>query len=186
MASLNRIVMQRTSREWLNDLPLDQMEAAEISGKNGRRYAFKSYARYRYPKHDICEGPYLDEDGLVRKFDIILANQVWEHLDRPYRATRNVLRMLRVGGYFWLAVPFYIRHHASPVDCSRWSARGLKNLLIESGFDEDNIRAEQWGNRNAALRNMEDKWPPAYDPDRDDLTNDPNCPICAWALARKV
>jgi len=177
--------MQRTSREWLEALPLSEMDAGEISGKNGRRYPFRSYERFRYPKYDICAGPLEDAGGLVQKFDIILANQVWEHLDRPYAATRNVLRNLRVGGYFWLAVPFFIRYHGSPVDCSRWSARGLTNLLIEAGFDEANIRAEQWGNRNAARRNLEDAWPPAYDAATDDLTNDPECPVCAWALARK-
>lgn len=111
MTSLNRIVMQQTSRAWLEALPLSEMDAAEISGKNGRRYPFRSYERFRFPKYDICKGPFEDADGLVHKFDIVLANQVWEHLDRPYAATKNVLRMLRVGGYFWLAVPFFIRYH---------------------------------------------------------------------------
>ncbi len=178
--------MMRSTREWLGELDLAAMDAAEISGKTGRRFVFQSYDRFRYPKYDICDGPFETEDGLVRKYDIILANQVWEHLDRPYAAARNVLRMLRVGGYFWLAVPFYIRYHGAPVDCSRWTARGLKNLLIEAGFDADNIRAEQWGNRAAAARNLEADWPPVYDPESDDLTNDPNCPVCAWALARKT
>ncbi len=186
MPSLNRIVMQRTSRSWLEALPLAAMDAGEISGKNGRRYDFQSYAQFRYPEYDICDAPFLSKDGLVQKFDIILANQVWEHLDRPHAATRNVLRMLRMGGYFWLAVPFFVRYHGAPHDCSRWSARGLKNLLVEAGFEPAHIRAEQWGNRQAAARNLEDKWPPNYDPETDDLTNDPNFPICAWALAQKV
>ncbi|MFX0540567.1 methyltransferase domain-containing protein [Roseovarius sp. S4756] len=186
MPSLNRIVMQQTSREWLEALPLLAMDAAEISGKNGRRYTFGSYTRFRYPEHDICEGPFLSQDGLVQKFDIVLANQVWEHLDRPYAATRNVLRMLRMGGYFWLAVPFFVRYHGAPHDCTRWTARGLTNLLIEAGFDAAHIKAGQWGNRQAAARNLEDKWPPVYDPATDDLTNDPDYPICAWALAQKI
>ena len=122
----------------------------------------------------------------MRDFDLILANQVWEHLDRPYAATRHVYQMLRPGGYFWIAVPFFIPFHAAPQDNSRWSARGLKNLLIEGGFDPDAIHAEQWGNRHAALRNMEEDWPPKYDPDVDNIKNDPKMPICAWALAQKV
>jgi len=183
--SLNRIVMQQTSRGWLKALDLANMDAAEISGKWGRMFAFRSYRRFRYPRHDICKGPFLDAKGRVRQFDLILANQVWEHLDRPYMATVNVLDMLRPGGYFWLAVPFLIPFHGDPVDCSRWSARGLKNLLIEAGFAPDDIRAAQWGNRAAAARNLERDWPPKYDPDQDDLTNDPDFPICSWALARK-
>jgi hypothetical protein len=71
------------------------------------------------------------------------------------------------------------------VDCSRWSARGLKNLLIEAGFPETGITARQWGNRAAARRNLEDIWPPEHHPETDDLTDDPQFPICAWAIAQK-
>ncbi|WP_297772000.1 methyltransferase domain-containing protein [uncultured Roseovarius sp.] len=185
MASINRIVMQKSSRRWLTALDLETMDAAEVSGKYGRRFTFRSYERFRYPKHDICNGPYRDTVGNVLSFDLVLANQVWEHLDRPYAATRNVLEMLRPNGYFWLAVPFYIPYHGDPVDCSRWTARGLKNLLVEAGFDEARILSRQWGNRQAARRNLEDEWPPVYNPAQDDLTDDPNFPICSWALAQK-
>ncbi len=186
MASLNRIVMYKSSRAWLGELDLASMDVAEMSGKYGRRYTFKSYKIFRYPKHDICKGPMTNARGHVLQYDMILANQVWEHLDRPYTATCNVLDMLRPGGYLWVAVPFFIPYHGAPVDNSRWSARGLKNLLIEAGFAEDRIRAEQWGNRAAAMRNFETPWPPPFDEATDDLDNDPNFPICAWALAQKA
>lgn len=185
MASLNRIILYRTTRRWFGELDLAAMDAAEVSGKHGERYGFRSYTRFRFPEHDICAGPYRDAGGDVRRFDMILANQVWEHLDRPYAATRHVLEMLRPGGYFWVAVPFFVPWHGAPVDCSRWSARGLRNLLIEAGFDEHRIRARQWGNRHAALRNLGADWPPVYDPERDDLANDPEFPVLAWALAQR-
>lgn len=185
MVSLNRVVMNATSRDWIRALGPEGLEVAEISGKFGQGMRFRSYEQFRFPRHDICAGPFTGEDGRVRKFDLILANQVWEHLDRPYAATRNVRRMLKAGGHFWLAVPFHIPYHGDPVDCSRWTARGLRNLLVEGGFDEDAIRAGQWGNRAAALRNLSGDWPPVHDPDTDDLTDDPQFPICAWAMARK-
>lgn len=177
--------MGRTSRRWLKGLSLEQMDAAEISGKFGKQFEFRSYTRFRFPAHDICKGPFVAPDGAVMQFDLILANQVWEHLDRPYAATRNVLEMLKPGGHFWLAVPFFIPFHGAPVDNSRWSARGLANLLIEGGFAPDAIKVGQWGNRHAARRNTEEVWPPEYDPEGDDLTDDPDYPICSWALARK-
>ncbi|MGI3211617.1 class I SAM-dependent methyltransferase [Roseovarius tibetensis] len=185
MTSLNRVVMQRSTRRWLAALGPETLDAAEISGKFGRRFGFRSYDRFRYPKHDICQGPFRDADGRVLRFDVILANQVWEHLDRPHAAIAHVRRMLRADGWFWLAVPFFIPYHRDPVDCSRWTARGLTNLLIEAGFDAPRISARQWGNRAAAARNLESDWPPVYDPETDDLTNDPQFPICAWALAQK-
>ena len=186
MVSLNRVVMQKSSRQMIRDLRPGRLDVAEISGKWGETFKFRSYTPFRYPDYDICAGPITDEAGNVRKFHLIMANQVWEHLDRPYAATRNVRRMLKKGGHFWLAVPFHVPFHAAPGDCSRWSARGLKNLLIEAGFDEEAITAEQWGNFNAARRNLETPWPPVYDPDTDPLEDDPQMPICAWALARKT
>ncbi len=184
MVSLNRIAMGKSSRKLVRDLGPD-IDVAEVSGKWGRMFNFRSYQQFIFPEYDICTGPFTDDAGDPLRFDLILANQVWEHLDRPYAATKNVLTMLRPGGYFWVAVPFFVPFHAAPYDCSRWSARGLTNLLIECGFPEDDIRADQWGNRNAALRNMEDKWPPKYIKDQDTLENDPRMPICAWAMARK-
>ena len=178
--------MAKSSRRMIQKLGPERLDVAEISGKWGKQFGFRSYEQFLYPRFDICAGPFPRPDGKPRKFDLILANQVWEHLDRPYAATKNVRRMLKKGGHFWLAVPFHVPFHAAPLDNSRWSARGLRNLLIECGFDEDAIHAEQWGNRNAAARNLELPWPPTYDETRDDLENDPEMPICAWAIARRT
>ena len=186
MPSLNRIEMGKSSRGMIRELKPASLDVAEISGKWGEMFKFRSYRQFRYPEFDICEAPFRGEDDRILKFDLILANQVWEHLDRPYQATKHVRRMLRRGGHFWVAVPFFIPFHAAPNDCSRWSARGLKNFLVECGFEEDAIRARQWGNRNAALRNMEEVWPPEYDVQADSLENDPKMPICAWAIAQKT
>lgn len=186
MSSLNQIIMHRSSRRMIKSLETELMDVAEISGKKGKGFKFKSYSQFRHPEYDICAGPFMTDEGKPRKFDLIMANQVWEHLDRPYAATKNIRKMLKKGAYFWLAVPFYIPFHAGPMDNSRWSARGLKNLLIECGFEEDAIVAKQWGNRNAALRNMEEVWPPEYDEANDPLDNDPDMPVCAWALAQKT
>lgn len=185
MPSLNRIVLNRESRRLLRGLDLAAMDAAEISGHWAEGVPFRSYRQFRYPQWDVCAGAFTEADKPL-KFDLILANQVWEHLDRPYAATRNVLKMLRKGGYFWVAVPFVIPFHGAPVDCSRWSARGLKNLLIKAGFPEDGVQSWQWGNRAAGLRNMEPVWPPEHDPATDDLTDDPEFPILSWAIARKA
>ena len=186
MPSLNKIELRRISRAWLKELPLKGMSVAEISGQWGKYLNFGTYEQFRYPKYDICKGPFEGEDGRPRKFDLIIADQVWEHLDRPYAATKNVRNMMKRGSYFYIATPFFIPFHASPQDNSRWSARGLRNLLVECGFDENAIRTSQWGNRAAALRNLEPVWPPEHDTENDDLSNDPDFPITAWALAQKI
>lgn len=184
MRSLNRIVMQKVSRDWIRSLGPDRLDVAEISGRWGEMFGFRSYESFHFPQFDPCTGPFRDAGGKVLKFDLILANQVWEHIDRPHAATRNVHRMLRPGGWFWIAVPFFIPYHTVPVDCTRWSARGLRNLLVEAGFAEDRIQSQQWGNRSAAQRNLETPWPPEHRAG-DDLANDPEFPIVAWAMAQK-
>jgi SAM-dependent methyltransferase len=185
MRSLNRVVMQKESRDWIMGLGPERLDALELSGKFGQSFPFRSYRFVNRWKFDPCTGPMLDDAGKVVRFDLILANQVWEHLDRPFAATRNIWRMLRPGGWFWVAVPFLAPLHAAPVDCSRWSARGLGNLLIEGGFDPDRVHARQWGNRHVAARNLELPWPPVLRDD-DDLTDDPDFPVVAWAMAQKT
>lgn len=186
MVSLNRVVMGPASRRMIQELDPPQLQVAEISGHYGQQFDFKSYEQFRYPEYDICAGPYLNpKSGKPRKFDLILANQVWEHLDRPYTATKHVRQMLKKGGKFWVAVPFHVPFHAAPMDNSRWSARGLKNFLIECGFEEHLVTSFQWGNRHVARRNLEEIWPPAYIEGEDDIENDPMMPICAWAMAER-
>jgi SAM-dependent methyltransferase len=184
MRSLNRIVMQKESRDWITSLGPAQLDVAELSGKWGESFPFRGYQSLPFRVFDPCKGRLLDDAGKVIRFDLIMANQVWEHVDRPFTATGNIFRMLRRGGWFWVAVPFFIPYHAAPVDCSRWTARGLKNLLIEGGFAPDRVQSYQWGNRHVALRNMETPWPPEYR-DGDDLSDDPDFPVVAWAMAQK-
>ena len=66
-------------------------------------------------------------------FDLIIAEQVFEHLLWPYRAARNVHRMLRPGGSFLITTPFLVKIHPVPNDCSRWTETGMKHLLAEAG-----------------------------------------------------
>ena len=83
-----------------------------------------------------------------------------------------------------VCTPFYVRYHEFPVDCSRWSARGLKNLLIECGFEEDKIWSDQWGNLQVAQADCRKKWT-KYDASIHSLENDPKFPIVAWAVGTR-
>lgn len=181
----NRVAYQQMTAQWMGQIGASNLDAVEISGTRALRYGFKSHRNFAFPEYDICTDPFRTSDGTIVKADIILAEQVWEHLDRPYRATRNVLEMLKPGGFFWLAAPFFCRIHGVPIDCSRWTARGLKNLLIECGFDEDRIVARQWGNRECALADMEPRWA-IYEPGKSSLVNEPRFPVMAWAIVQKA
>ncbi len=43
MASLNRVVMQKESRDWVNSLGPEDMDVLELSGKWGQGFPFRSY-----------------------------------------------------------------------------------------------------------------------------------------------
>lgn len=184
MAFYNRVVYKREATRIFNELGPGDKTCAEISGGFGRGFGFKTYDEFHFPDYDICKDAFRDDKGRLRKFDMVIADQVWEHLDRPYAATQNVYKMLNKGGHFYVCVPFYVRYHLFPVDCSRWSARGLKNLLIECGFEEEKIFSEQWGNLEVARQDCGMKFS-KYDREKNSLENDPKFPVVAWALAQK-
>lgn len=174
---LTRPVMYRECEALIRKLGPERLDALEISaGKFFSTLGFKLFQTADYPEFDVCK------DVLDRQFDIVIADQVWEHLLYPYRATRNVLAMLRPGGHFLVTTPFLIRVHAVPHDCTRWTETGMRYFLTECGFEEASIVTGSWGNRSAVKANL-NRWARAGW--RNTRLNEPDFPIVVWALARK-
>lgn len=173
-----RIEMDREAARTVKSLQPEKLKVLELSGgKWGNQESFSEYKSVQYPDFDICESV-LDE-----KFDLIIAEQVFEHLLWPYRAGKNVFEMLNPGGYFLITTPFMIRLHPSPEDCTRWTETGMKYFLVECGFSGAPIKTWSWGNRACALANFY-KWV-EYNPNVHSLQNEPDVPVVVWALAQK-
>lgn len=170
--------MNQECGAWLRALPYRDLDALEISGRTFEGFGFASYQRVAYPDYDLCAGP------LAQRFDLIIAEQVFEHLLYPYRAGRHVHAMLRPGGWFLISVPFLLKIHDYPADCTRWTEVGLKHFLHECGFPLESIKTGSWGNRACIVANFTD-WV-LYDPEIHDLTNEPEFPYHVWALARRA
>jgi SAM-dependent methyltransferase len=173
-----RVIMYRRCFEFIRSLGPEKLDALEISGgpQWKRAFNFRSYRETEYPAFDICS------QTLGTQFDIIIADQVFEHLPWPHRAGRNVFQMLRPGGTFIVATPFLVRVHRVPIDCSRWTEQGLSYLLQECGFPESHIKTDAWGNRACLKANLT-KWR-VYGWFRP-LENEPDYPVMVWAFARK-
>ena len=173
-----RPVMYDTCHEWLKEINYEELDVLEVSaGQFFRELPFRSYAEMNYPEYDICTDVHADGP-----FDLIIADQVFEHLLWPYRAAKNVHGMLKPGGYFLMTTPFMIRVHNIPVDCTRWTETGMKYFLAECGFDLDSIRTDSWGNRACVKANMK-SW--ARRGWFGSLKNEELFPVSVWALARK-
>ena len=172
-----RPVMYRECFRLIEALVPETLEVLEISsGDFFRTIPFRSYTETRYPDFDICS------DTLPRTFDLIIADQVFEHLLWPTRAARNVLHMLRPGGHFLVTTPFLIRLHPIPHDCTRWTETGIRYFLAECGFDLEATKTGSWGNRACVRANFR-HW--ARRGWSGSLRNEPDFPVSVWALARE-
>ena len=177
---LDRVVLDQETARIMRGLPTSAMDALEISGSKWGKVDFRSFLSVHYPDYDICAGP------LPGTFDIIIAEQVFEHVLWPHRAARNVYAMLRSGGYFLISVPFLQKVHNFPTDCSRWTETGIKYLLADAGFQLHDIQAWSWGNGAVAKANLNPRRFPIYNPIlHRNLNNDPLFPVQVWALAQK-
>ena len=172
-----RIVMNRETNKLVQKLSPGRLKALEISGTYWKATGFTEYKTVSYPDFDICE------EVLGETFDLIIAEQVFEHLKWPYRGGRNVLKMLNSGGHFLVTTPFLILYHGAPGDYSRWTEYGLKHLLAECGFPIENIHTGSWGNRACVKTNFK-RWA-RFRPWIHSLKNEPDFPFVVWALARK-
>lgn len=171
-----RPVMYADCRRLLESIRSPELDTLEISaGKFFKTLPFKSYSEANFPEFDICR------DRLEQKFDLIIADQVFEHLLYPRRAVMNIISMLKPGGYFLVTAPFMIRYHPIPTDCTRWTETGMKHFLHDCGFELDAIKTNSWGNRQCVKANF-DRW--ARRGWFGSLKNDPNFPVVVWALAR--
>jgi SAM-dependent methyltransferase len=173
-----RVVMDRETAKLIGELDVATKDCLEISGTKWRTTGFQSYRTADYPEYDVCARPFERE-----AFDVVIAEQVLEHVLWPYRAVRHVFDSLRPGGVFLVTTPFLLRVHKVPVDCSRWTELGLKHLFAEGGFELDTVRTGSWGNRACVKSNFRQwtKWLSWFH----SLRNEPDFPVVVWALARK-
>ena len=120
-----RVVMNRETLAWVRQLDTGRMDALEISGEYWKnKVPLRTYRTAWYPEYDVCDKP------LPEQFDLVFAEQVFEHLLHPARAARNAFHMLRAGGYFLVTTPFMFRIHACPTDCTRWTPQGMDYWIL--------------------------------------------------------
>lgn len=174
----DRIVAYQQARARLEEIGFGTFDALEIApGDYWHDLPFRSYRTVSFPEFDICR------DVLPDRFDLVIADQVFEHVHKPWRAAQNVHTMLRPGGYFLILVPFLLKVHGYPEDCTRWTEQGVRWLLEDAGFALNDIRSGSWGNRCCAVANFRHGWR-MYGWGRS-LRNNPVLPVMTWALAKR-
>ena len=76
-------------------------------------------------------------------FDVVLCNQVFEHVSRPVAGAKALYSMLRPGGLLLFTAPFNEHFHLIPGDFFRYTFDGARVLLSDAGFEI--LQAQKWG-----------------------------------------
>lgn len=169
-----RLVLNREIIAFIEELPPGSCTAVEISGTLHAGSSWRSYEALSYPEFDLCSS------APDRTFDVVICEQVLEHVRNPWAAARTLRDLCRPGGYVIVSTPFLIRVHHEPSDYWRFTADGLQLLLEEAGLDVVSTRS--WGNR-ACIRANLDHWVarrPWHTMRNEDLL-----PVVVWAFARR-
>jgi SAM-dependent methyltransferase len=171
-----RVTLNRAVDAHLSSLGPERLTAAEISGSAHAGRGWKQFVSLDYPEFDLCapltgQGP----------FDVVICEQVIEHVEDPWAAAANLRALCAPGGHLVVSTPFLIRVHEEwgMQDYWRFTPRGLRTLLERTGLEVEAVQS--WGNRECVEGNF-DRWP-AYRRWHS-LRNEPKLPVQVWAFAR--
>jgi SAM-dependent methyltransferase len=175
-----RRVMNTSVERYIAKLGPSTLSAAEISGDAHERDGWKHYESLMYPEFDVCAPLAPDHPT----FDVVICEQVLEHVTDPWGAVVNLQRLVHDGGHVIITSPFLIKVHELPMfgmhDYWRFTPRGLQTLLERAGLVVEKV--DTWGNRVCVAGNLTrwskyQRWLP--------LRNEPGVAVQIWAFASK-
>lgn len=74
-------------------------------------------------------------------YDTAICLEVIEHVPDPFRALRELARVVKPGGYLILSAPHLSRLHEEPHDYYRYTKYGLERAITDAGFEVESIAA---------------------------------------------
>jgi SAM-dependent methyltransferase len=173
-----RVVMNDAIAAHIAALDPPSLTAAEVSGDTHANRGWREFTSLNYPDFDVC-APVTIED----RFDVVICEQVLEHVPDPFGAARNLRELTVPGGHVIVSTPFLIKVHELLLfgmhDYWRFTPRGLQTLLESGGLVVDSVHT--WGNRQCVAGNLR-RWS-SYRRWHS-LRNDPDLAVQVWAFAR--
>lgn len=77
-------------------------------------------------------------------FDGGICISVLEHVHDPYQVVREWARITKPGGRVFAWIPFYFGVHGYPVDVSRFTDYGARQLFTRAGFEVERCDADPY------------------------------------------
>lgn len=110
-------------------------DASDKEGSTYEQYFPKAAFRtldlgpFDHPRHLHADLMQLPDDVPVS--DLVLAMSLIEHIDKPWLAAPNIVRLIRPGGYLYIAMPFFYPIHEGPYYGDHWRASpsGIRHLF---------------------------------------------------------
>ena len=100
-----------------------------------------------------------ENKDILGSFDLVMCNQVLEHVPDPIRAFNNLVLMTKPGAYIWVSIPVINRIHDEPnFYSSGYHPRYLKFLSDNAKLNVIHIGA--WGSLKYKLFAVSRNWPP--------------------------
>ena len=100
-----------------------------------------TYIDPRIKSLDIEKGENIDFVGKAESIplsdeslDLVICQEVLEHIQEPWKAMKEITRVLKPEGRLYLQVPFIIGFHPCPNDYWRFTSEGIKQVVLESQF----------------------------------------------------
>ncbi|HEU0080904.1 MAG TPA: glycosyltransferase [Candidatus Paceibacterota bacterium] len=81
------------------------------------------------------------KDGSI---DAAVSESLFEHVPDAYKVAREMVRVVKPGGYIYVSAPFMHPYHASPDDFNRWTTSGLKHMFSDLEVVECGVRSGPW------------------------------------------
>jgi SAM-dependent methyltransferase len=170
-----RAVMIPDTRRAFESMNPSSLDVVEVSGALWTDMPWASRMQLDFPEFDLCEPP----AELPGPFDLVICEQVLEHVPNPLKAVDTLRRLCKPDGHVYVSTPFLVRLHEWPGDYWRFTPDGMALLLRSQGLEPLWVRS--WGNRSAIVANF-DRWVPRLP--WQSLADEPHLPASVWALAQ--
>jgi SAM-dependent methyltransferase len=72
-------------------------------------------------------------------YDLVLCNQVLEHVPDPLAVLREIRRVLKPGGQAWISAPLFYEEHEVPYDFYRYTQYAWRRMAAEAGFTLESL-----------------------------------------------
>jgi SAM-dependent methyltransferase len=130
------------------------VHCAEIGDKHflNKFLPFPGACQHKYgidikdPKADVLMdlmAPNWSLPGVTKgKYNVIVINEVMEHIQQPEKALETISQLLAPGGLLLMTTPFLVAYHANPDDHNRYTPSCVRAMLERVGMTVEHLKAE--------------------------------------------